>query len=314
MADHGPLHVLNRFPLFWMFLSPGTLPADQPRQGECDNRLALDYSSLYFDFHNDQWRWLMDMETTIVAISCTYGISDKWSMGVELPLIAMNSGFLDVFLEGFHNTLNVPNYGRELRPHNAYAFVVENNGETWIEGDSGQVAPADTTLFLSYQLTRRPSLKTGFSSSLTLGLQLPSGSRQQGYGSGGLDAGLYLPMQWNRKRTGVFLMPGYTFIGPDSAGDGNVNYRNTYHLSGGFSLAFNEKWYGVVQLDYHTSPIEVTQVSVVDNGALQLTFGLRRHMPFRGVIELSFSEDLTQFAPDFTVHLAWQWKFDMFGH
>ena len=207
MADHGPLHASNRFPLFWMFLSPGMLPAEQPRQGQCDSRLALDYSSLHFDFHNEQWMWLMDMETTIVAISCTYGISDRWSMGVELPLIAMNSGFLDVFLEGFHNTLNVPNYGRELRPHNAYAFVVENNGETWIEGDSGQVAPADTTFFLSYQLTRRPSLKTGISSCLTLGLQLPTGSRQQGYGSGSFDVGLYLPMQWDGKRTGVFMMP-----------------------------------------------------------------------------------------------------------
>lgn len=302
-AAPRPIRAPNRFPLFSMFLAPGPMAADLPQQGFLEPAVAVDYSALYFHHRSDRWYLLMDMETLVVDVSATYAITQRWALGLTLPIVSTNSGFMDVFLEGFHDTFDLPNYGREARPPNSFGFQAEKDGQSWFQGNSGQTQPADTTLFLKYQLSDF-SDRRGFASLLAFGLKLPTGESQSGFGSGAVDMGLYLPMQWWFKRWSFFLSPGATWIGSPDTGTADFDVRNTFHLSGGVSYVRSDKWQWVIQTDYHSSPLERTGIEELDRGALQLTLGCRYTMSGGWVLDLGFSEDLEGAVPDFTVHIG----------
>jgi len=309
-AAPRPIQAPNRFPLFWMFLAPGPMPADLPGKGVLETSLAVDYSALYFQHSSDQWDVLIDMETVVIDLSATYAITPRWAVGLTLPIVSTNSGFMDVFLEGFHDTFNLPNYGREERPPNTFGFRVAKEGQLWFQGQSGQTQLADTTIFLKYQLSDFDD-RQGFASLLVFGLKLPTGEPQLGFGSGAVDMGFYLPMQWWRKRWSFFLSPGATLIGSPDTGEADFGVRNTLHLSGGVSFSSSDKWHWVLQTDYHTSPLEQTGIEELDQGALQLTLGCRYTMSRGWVLDMGFSEDLAGAVPDFTVHMGLEWAYDL---
>lgn len=286
------------------------MPADLPKKGILETSLAVDYSALYFQHSSDQWDVLMDMETVVVDLFATYAITPRWALGLELSIVSANSGFMDVFLEGFHNAFNLPNYGREERPPNDFGFRAQKEGQLWFQGQSGQTGLADTTLYLKYQLSDFVA-RQGFASLLVFGLKLPTGEPQMGFGSGAVDIGLYLPMQWWRKRWSFFLSPGATLIGSPYTGEADFGVRNTLHLSGGISFSSSDRWQWVLQTDYGSSPLEQTGIEELDKGALQLTFGCRYTASKGWALDLGFSEDLAGAVPDFTVHLAWDWVCDL---
>lgn len=102
-ADPGPLAAQNRFPFHLLFLNPRPVSAHLPEQGRVRGSVALEYSSVYFDQGSDRWDVLMDMEMTVVDLSLAYGLTPQLALRLDVPLVSMNSGFLDgVFDAGVH--------------------------------------------------------------------------------------------------------------------------------------------------------------------------------------------------------------------
>ena len=45
----------------------------------------------------------------------------------------------------------------------------------------------------------------------------------------------------------------------------------------------------------------------MDNGALEISFGFQRQLDRKWAVEVSFTEDLTQAAPDFNLRVGLVW-------
>lgn len=307
-ADRGPLAAVNRFPLHLIFLSPRPVAAELPEQGTLGVELAVDYSSVYFDEHSDPYDFLVDMETMVTELSLAYTLTERLGLRLQVPLVSMNSGFLDHLLAGYHEALGVSNYGREDRPADSFAYRMAHNGASWVEGSSGAFGWADITVSAQW-LVFRPTGARIWQSSILASLKAPTGNPDYGYGSGRWDAGLFLPTQWSFQRWSLHLMPGFICHDDPETLGAEIRSRNSYSLFGGAAYAHNDRWIWLAQLSYFSSPIEDTGVARIDDGAIELAFGFRRIMNRNWRMEFAFAEDpFTLAAPDFTIHLGLVWS------
>jgi hypothetical protein len=303
-VESGPLQVQNRFPLYLMFLSPRPVPVRPPDRGVLEACLSVDYNSVYVDEHNSQWRILMDMEMTVVDLAFAYGLSNRAAIRLEIPLVNMSGGFLDGFLENYHNALGVGNYGRENRPKNQFAYRIEKDGDLWLEGDPGGLHLADATI--SAQIALLP-VSTGSrrQASLLAALKVPTGRSRYGFGSGRLDAALFLPIEVGSHPWSVFAMPGFIWHSDPKTRAADISARPSISFLVGTAYAYSERWRLLAQLNYFSSPVEKTGIAMIDDGGIELALGFRYHLDSRWNLEFAFCEDLfTRSAPDFNLHLG----------
>ena len=299
-----PLMLQNRFPLHLLFLAPRPTSASLPAAGALRSAVSLDYSSIYFDRHTAQWDYLMDMEAMIADLSFEYAVTSRFALRLDAPLVNMSGGFLDGFLEDYHNALGVPNYGRENRPPNSFAYQVGKGGRTWIEGASGGLHLADMTLSAQWNLLANDAART-WHVTLMGSLKLPTGEPDQGFGSGRFDCGAFLPFRWQKGRYALYGMPGIILHSDPETPGVDISARNSYSLLLGAGYAYSPKWTWLVQFNYFSSPIEKTGIDKLDDGALELALGFRRLINDQWRLEAAFGEDpFTLAAPDFTVHIG----------
>jgi len=297
-----------------MFLTPRPISALPPSAGRLNASLAVDYSSVYVDESGPQYRFLMDMEIAVVGLSFAYGLTSRAAIRLDMPLVNMSGGFLDGFLENYHDLLGVGNYGRENRPRDSFAYRVDKGGSAWIEGDAGGLRLADVTLSGQWLLFSS-SGAAALHASLLTSLKLPAGEPRHGYGSGRLDAGLFLPAQYESGPWSFFTMPGFIWHGdPDSRG-ADVAARSSITLFIGAAYAYNDRWQWLAQLNYFSSPVERTGIALLDDGAFELALGFRTALNPNWQVEFVFSEDIfTRAAPDFTIHLGLLRSFNALGN
>ena len=299
----GPLSVQNHFPLHLMFLTPRPCSAGLPEQGELSADMSIDYTSVYFNKHNRQWDVLMDMETTILDLSLAYGLSRRLAFQLDAPIVSMNAGILDGFLEGYHDAVGVPNYGREERPDNTYGYYVAKNGRSWVEGRPGVFTPADATL--SAKLSLWPdSDSTGWTGSLLLSLKAPTGDSSAGSGSGRYDYGVFVPMTWSGRKWALHVMPGMIRNSDPETRGAEVSAQDSYSLFAGISYSYSRWTTVMAQFNAYSSPIETTGITELDGPALEMAVGFHHKLDNAWTLTFAFCEDLTRAAPDFTVRLG----------
>jgi len=308
-ADQGPLKTTNRFPLHMLVLTPQPMKAGLPGQGELEATLALEYSNTYFNFRNQRWDLVIDMELMVAELSMVYGLTDKWALRLDLPLVSQQDGFLDGFLENYHDFLGVSNYGREDRPKNEFAYRVSKDDRVWIDGEADNFQIGESRLSAQYAL---PSYHLGdrpVTGAILTTLKLPTGNSDLGLGSGAYDAGVFLPMSLEGKAWSFYLMPGYIWISdPDTMG-ARVSARNSASLFAGAAYRYNARWRLLAQANYYSSPFEETGLSELDDGTLELSFGFQRVVSKALYWEFAFSEDLTRASPDFNIRIGVTWRF-----
>ncbi len=306
LADFGPLQTSNRFPLHLIFLKPRPVRADLPSRGDLQTTLALEYSNTFFDSRNSRWDVLMDLEMLVTDLSLVYSLTSKMALRLDLPFVSMGGGFLDGFLENYHDAIGANNYGREKRPKNTFGYRIAKDGLLWLQGDDGTMQMADITVSTQIALikSRHNRKMVG---SLLLSLKLPTGDSARGLGSGQFDAGIYLPMRWSAGPWSFFAMPGAAFIGdPDTQG-AEISARNSFSLFGGVAYDYSENTTWLVQLNYYTSPFEETGLNGLDKGALELDIGFHHSLAEGWIMEFAFCEDLTLALPDFNLRLGLRW-------
>lgn len=308
IADNpsGPLYQGNRYPLMFMAMTPVPQNPDLPA-GRFLVRLRTDYTSVHIDKQSENYELLTDMEIGVVTPEWVVKIGESMSLGLSIPLISYNAGFLDGPLEDYHELGNFPEYGRSLRPKNEFAFVVKKDGKTWFEADQHGLHPGDSRLDLKYALTD----SGWFKSSLLTSLKLPTGDEEKGLGSGKADYGFSLLTRFTRGKIALYVNPGVIFpTNPETAG-ADISYKTMATLFAGLEYIRSPAWSFMAQLNTFTSPLSDTGIDTLDNPSVELALGFTRSWGRTTRASFSFCEDLSGLAPDFTVHVGVETCFDI---
>jgi hypothetical protein len=296
-AFDGPLQVKNQFPLFLHVNAPYLEPASLQDSFSA----SLSYSSVYLVENSSKWDIGLDMEITELNLRFRKNINNFIELGVEMPVLSFNSGFMDSFLASYHDTFGFPDYSRSNRPDNDFLYEVKRNGTVVVKGESGRIAVGDIRFTL-----KKPLIQGDPAISIKGGIELPTGEPETGYGNGTIDTGISLLMDKEFGEVGkTYLNFGAVFPG-DLKGYERVDLKSFIWGGAAIEAALWKTVSLLGQVFIQGSPFPETGISSVDRTAVLLSLGGRYHSG-NSSFELSLTEDPnTSGAPDFTLNFSFK--------
>jgi hypothetical protein len=297
MSFEGPFQVKNLYPVF--------LHADQPylEKASVENSMSysLSHSSTYTVQESEDWVIHLDMEITEINFRYKRIIKDVFEFGLDIPVLIIGSGFMDGFLEDYHETFGFGDYGRSQRPNNEFLYEVRKDGELIIEGKSG-TRLGDIRVSLKAPLIASDA----FNVSIKGDLEIPVSSAKQGFSNGSLDAGASILIDRSiTEKIVTYWNFGFVFPG-NVRGHEKINLNNFIYGGTAIEVDAGGGLYLMTQLQGQSSIYPETDLQAVDRDAYLIVFGGRYRKDGKS-IELSLTEDLsTSGAPDFIINLTYK--------
>lgn len=293
----GPLQINNLYPIF--------LHADQPylEKADMENSMSfsLSHSSSYTVEDSSEWVINLDMEITELSFRYKRIIKNLFEFDLDIPVLVFSSGFMDGFLEGYHDAFNFPDYGRKDRPHNDFLYEVRRDGELIIRGESG------TQLGDIRLAVKKPLMSADdYILSVKGDIEIPVSNAEKGYSNGSIDAGISLLFDKRiSNRTMTYGNLGIVFPG-DVKGHENLDLKNYFNGGLAVEAEMRNNLDLIVQLHGQSEIYPDTEISAVDDAAVFIVLGGRYYSDGDNY-ELSLTEDLnTSGAPDFIINFTYK--------
>ena len=300
LAFEGPLQIKNQFPLF-LYLSPPRLESALTEDSFC---AGLSHSSVFMVKNSPEWAVNLDMEITELALRYKKDIPDLFEIGLEVPFVSFESGFMDSFLEGYHSFFGFPDYGRGSRPLNEFLFEVERNGAVVIKGEDGRIGLGDIRV-----TAKRVTLAGDPVISLRADFQLPTGDASKAFGSGTFEGGATVLVDKKLSEKVITYWNVGLVFPADLKAKETVALRNFVHAGAGIEAALWKKFSLLGQIEFQTSPFPKTGIGSIDRISALLSLG-GRYSSGKNSLEFSLTEDPnTAGAPDVTFNLAYKRRF-----
>jgi hypothetical protein len=296
----GPLKIKNQFPLFLHINSPYL------EKASIENSLSvsLSYSSVFVVRNSARWSVQLDMEIAELNFSYRKNIRNFIELGIEIPVLNFNSGFMDNFLDSYHETFGFPDHGRSNRPSNEFLYEVRRDGNLIIRGRNGKTGIGDIRLTVKKEVLQYdPAI------SLKADIEFPTGKVSEGFGNGSLDAGIAIIIEKElTNKLKVYLNIGAVSPGNIKAHD-TVKLKEFVFAGTAFEADILENFSLLGQLYIQSPPFPDAYISAIDSIPVLLTLG-GRYYSSNSSFEFSFTEDPnTAGAPDFTTGISYKRNF-----
>lgn len=307
---YGPLPVRTQNPLTLLFVSQTLERASTLPKGHFSTSVETTFSNIFERSLPLTGTTVdMDMELVRTAFRFSYGITNHLEAGLELPFLSSSGGFLDSFVQGFHNTFGFPNGGRGLVKNGRFSYRVTRDGTTLYQVNPSTFQPSD--LVLTQKLSILDETKGVPAITARTSLKLPTGSTSDGTGSGRPDFGFSLLAEKSYKRLHSYSQIGFLILGGDEQLSPIIR-KGASLFSQAFEFNLFEHLSFVGQVDFVSSIFKHSAIAGLSEAAVDLTFGFTGRIPLRRVplksashqifYRASFTEDPTGSGPsvDFT--------------
>ena len=307
-----PFYTQNQSPLVQIFGLPSIGEASLLPQRKIDARLMVDLANNYVSDSNPRESILLDGESTRIALDVRYGIAHGFECGVMIPYIILNGGFLDTFIEGYHNTFGFPQGGRDQAPRNRLLYQYQRDGIQRLKIDSSSTGLGDISLMGGWQLYRGEN-KPERAVALRAALKLPTGDSDQLHGSGSTDFSLWVTASDDWKlEVGHFTLFGSAGIMAMTDGKVLQDQQRNWVGFGGLGVGWSPfRWIAfTIQTNAHTSFYRDSELREVNANSAQLTVGGTLGFSDRTALDIGVSEDIiVKTAPDVVFHFALRHRF-----
>lgn len=313
----GPINTRTQNPVYLQSLGLTATRAEVLPEGTFEWRVDSAYSNLYEHGTSGSNILDLDMEFWRISPNFSYGLTRDLEVGIEIPLVHFNGGFLDGFIQKFHNFFGFPNGGRENVPNGRFSYLAAAHGETLFDYSSAAMGLGDITLNLKHQLTGEcadlPAL------AIFANIKFPTGKSSHGFGNGSPDFGLGIAVEDSWKRLHGYFNAYYMATGGnENIGEYMHNEMFAFMIAGELSIL--PDWSFIVQLNGSTPLLTKMNIDEWDGVPLDLVVGFKgEEQKLMGshdfIWQFGFAEDVTSRGPsvDFTVFLSLGLRFDLFG-
>jgi len=313
----GPLTIRNQNPIYLQTLNLTPTDAHILPRGTLELRIDFGYSNIFEQGSSMTNSFMEDMELSRIALHANYPVKDDLQVGIEVPFIQMWHGFLDGFIQDFHNIFGFPNAGRENWPNNKFHFYFNSNGQTIYSVNSQTPNLGDISIRLKHQVREErwanPAIAWFFD------FKFPTGRKSRGLGNGGGDYGFGAIVEKSYKRLHGYLNTAFYV---SSRQDQLEPYMNNTFFSYSAAAEFTviSTMSVIMQVNGQTPLLAHTGMGQWDGIPLDLIVGFRGQE--NGLLfgkdliwQVGFSEDVTCGGPsiDFTAFLSIGVRFDVKG-
>lgn len=311
--SHGPFSLRSQNPLYLLFLTPRPERARILPDGQLRLSAHGPYSNIFEYNENGSGNVFVDLDMELFRPSflLEWGFGRGWEFGLELPFLHFEGGFLDAFVQDFHDAFGLPNYGRGQVANGRFSYEVRADGAMLYSVGTEVFRPSDVVLHVKREIlqesTARPAL-TGM-----LYLKLPTGMKGQGLGSGAPDIGFNVAAEKSYKRLhGYANLGGVLFGATDIGLEDFLNPGLWTWMVALEVTAWANHLSVIAQLQGDGSLFDGTGVQELDQGNLMLTVGFAGQEGPWGW-KVAFAEDPSGQGPavDFVTYfeVSYSWGF-----
>ena len=287
-----PLYSFNQSPLIQIYGLPTLGEARLLAAGKATLALQLQIANNFTGAKSSSEYLILDGETHRLTLNWRQGFSGGREWGFELPYVSHTGGFLDSYIERFHDTSNLPQGGRTNIARHQVNYRYSRDGVDLVNVNRAVKGLGDLRLLAAEQLGKDKT-QAGYTAALRASLKLPTGKESELLGSGSTDLALWLslattrpPDQWNLYGGGGMMWMS----------EGNVIPLQQRNLVGfgtfGLSQMFFPRVTVNVQLDMHSAFYDRTHFRQLNSYAVQGLAGVNWEFAPRNFLEFSMSEDL----------------------
>jgi hypothetical protein len=302
-----PFQTSNQSPLVRIFGLPVIGSASVLPAGRFEGTLSLDASNNFAPGFATGESVMLDGETYRFALAARYGIAPGFEIGLSIPLLTNSGGFLDGFIEGFHDFFGFSQGDRKSYPKDRLLYEYSRSGADRVLVDDGSTGIGDIRLSGAWMLyddghenPRRVALHGS--------VKFPTGNSHRLFGSGSTDFALWVVAS-DDYRLPLGHLSIYAAGGGLVMTDGDVLRDQQRTLVGFGSLGIGWsplEWLAIkVQADGHTSFYSGSELVQVNGGSVQLTSGGTIGFTKSTFLDIGISEDVVVDAsPDVVFHFA----------
>ena len=307
-----PFQTQNRSPVMQIFGLPSIGSATIVAFKKAEGNIILDHASNYVTDSNPRENILLDGESTRITLEVRYGIARRFEGEVEIPFVVSGGGFLDSFIEGYHDTFGFPQGGRDQAPRNRLLYQYRRDGQERLHVDKTSYGLGDIRVKGAWQLYQKMEGKPA-ALALRASLKLPTGDSHQLHGSGSTDFSL-----WITASDGYNLARGHLTLfgaaGIMAMTDGQVlrDQQRNWVGFGGLGVGWSPlRWIAFkIQANAHTPFYRESDLRELNAVSAQLTMGGTLALSDRTALDLGVTEDIiVSTAPDVVFHLNFRLKF-----
>jgi hypothetical protein len=297
---------LNPFIQIYSLPSPAEHPA--PAEGRWSWRYAMDIASNAIqDELDDGQRILLSGETYRTSVAFAYGVTDRWTAELLVPLVAHCGGMLDGPIREWHGLFGFSNRRREALRGHGFSYLYAVSGMEQVALDERSRGLGDMRLTAEYRM--RSMSDSERSLAVRAGLKLPTGSSAGLRGSGSTDFSLQLLSTdrqtlsaWN---TTLSWMVGGLWLGESEVLE-ELRRDAVAIASIGVSRPAWRNWTLRLQIDGH-SDFYHSALRPLGSRAIQLVLGGSYSLTRAGRIDFALVENVfTDTTPDLGIHIGWR--------
>ncbi|MDP2600076.1 MAG: DUF3187 family protein [Deltaproteobacteria bacterium] len=307
-AGQGPLITRTQHPVYLQMVNLNPDRAMALPTGLLEVRVDSAYSNI-FERQADKTYFVdLDMELWRIGWVGTYGLGKGFDVGMEVPLLHMNGGYLDGFIQDYHNAFGFPNGGRDQVPNGIFEYFVRENGRTRYQVGSQDLNIGDITLFMKHQLLHETDVLPALS--WRFGFKFPSGDPDKGMGSGNPGFGFGVAAEKSYKKLHGYLNANYLVDGGNEAIE-NLMETGSFVFTVAGEWSFSDRISLLLQLDGGTPRLKGTGLEEWDGVPMDFIVGVKGDAfwgktanPF--FWEFGFAEDILAEGPsvDFTIYIT----------
>lgn len=250
-------------------------------------------------------QFVIDGEWMRAAASLSFLLTERFELGVQVPVLGRMSGFADGFIEGFHKALALGNGRRERYPRNRSIVHIRGPGGQHACWYGDQWGVSDVGLFASWTMTQggrfAPRVSIGCAANL------PTGDEDELLGSGSsvLGASVFLTKRIEASRWLLFL--GSSAMYSDKKEMAGIDLQNAqFTVLGGFEYECSNRLSLICQ-NLTTSPVAHDYYEF-SKATHELVVGARVRGFLGGDCEIGLQENLLNFnnSADVGLHAAFR--------
>ncbi|MEW6324190.1 MAG: DUF3187 family protein [Nitrospirota bacterium] len=271
-SGEGPFPTRNYNPVQLLFLSMPAEAATTLARGAYEVKLEYAESNIIVWEKTPRVDATLKFETFRFSLQLKHGLTDRLEVGLHVPYLYRNGGFLDPFIISVEKAIASFNVDRLTFTNGSFGgYEITIDGETVISGEDRQSGLGDIVLggkWLALTETRtRPAL------AVRAALKLPTGDFGRAFGSEHPDVGVGLALQKSvGRRWSLYLNQSVVFPTGDFGGT-DITLWPISSTALAVEFRWTPRFSLVGQVDYFTSPFYNTGTQILDKGVTEAVVG-----------------------------------------
>lgn len=299
-----PFYSHNQNPLVMIYGLPAPVSAQIIKPEQTAFHASLNLSNTINRQHVGTEFLHIDIESYRLNLMFDYSLNPDWMLRLQLPVIGHSGGFMDDWIDRYHNLLSLPEGVRPLFPTDQLRIDYQDGTSSSLLFTERQLDLGDISIQTGYQSVHR----NDFSVSYWTSLKLPTGDSHKLTGSGSTDLALWTALNqqiddnsWFYGNLGLLLMGGSDILS-------DRHRRQAIFGSAGFQFKPWKRIQLKAQIDSHSAFYDSSLRFL--GPVIQLTFGGSYMINKDTVIDVAVAEDIqTEASPDVNFILSWHQTF-----